>query len=136
MRIILAACAAVLCAGCATSSQDDGLGGLFGEGLSGPKLEEAMAKANSYPLGSEQNPVRSSMPVGERAYLERLRCSDRNAPTFERRGSTGVGPYGNILDVYELHCLSGTPASADVYMDMYHEHVETRAVPGFTIKPE
>jgi hypothetical protein len=75
------------------------------------------------------------MPVGERAYLARLRCSDGNAPAFERAGSVGAGPYGKIMDLYHLKCLTGQPATASVYMDMYHDHVEDRPVPGFTIKP-
>lgn len=94
------------------------------------------ATVSDHPFGSEKNPVRASGPAGERAYLERLRCSDGNAPAFERRGSVGTGPYGSIMDVYELQCLTGEPAKALVYMDMYHRHVEDRPVPGFTITPD
>lgn len=74
------------------------------------------------------------MPTGERGYLARLRCSNGQMPEFERRGSVGTGPFGNILDLYNVRCTAGTPAQSEVYMDMYFgEYVETRAVPGFTI---
>lgn len=106
---------------------------LFGDALSGEKLERAIVAASVYPLGSEQNPVRANMPAGERAYLERLRCSDGNAPAFNRGGSVGTGPYGTILDVYSVECLNVEPKKASVFMDMYHDHVEERPVPGFTI---
>lgn len=86
-------------------------------------------------LGTRQNPVRVSGPAGERAYLARLRCSDGTTPAFERGGSVGVGPYGNILDIYDVRCPSGSPPGAEVYMDMYHNRAEDAAVPGFTIVP-
>ena len=126
--------AALALAGCATTAGDGNLD-LFGSHMKGAKLEAAVAAASAHPLGSEQNPVRANMPQGQRAYLERLRCSDGNAPAFQRGGSVGSGPYGSIMDVYALECLSGQPAKASVYMDMYHDHVEDRPVPGFTIKP-
>jgi hypothetical protein len=125
---------ALALASCAARSAEDDISDLFGSRLSGAELERAIGAAAAHPLGSRANPVRASMPPGQRAYLERLRCSDGNAPAFERGGSVGAGPYGTILDVYQLRCLGGQPATADVYMDMYHDHVETRPVPGFTIK--
>jgi hypothetical protein len=112
------------------------IGGMFGEGLKGASLQSALERAAAYPLGSKENPVRSLGPGGERAYLKRLRCSDGNAPGFFRGGSVGVGPYGTILDVYMVRCAGGQPASASVYLDMYHNHVEERPVPGFTITPQ
>lgn len=121
-------------AACATTSQDQELtGGIFGPALSPAKMDEAITAAEAHPLGSEANPVRTSMPAGERAYIARLRCSDDRAPEIVSRGSTGTGPFGNILDLYSVRCTSGTPATAEFYMDMYHDHVETRPVPGFTI---
>lgn len=96
---------------------------------------EAKAAAAGHALGSRPNPVRAIMPEGQRAYLDRLRCSDGSAPQYHRGGSVGDGPYGTIMDVYELKCLGGQPATASVYMDMYHNHVEDRPVPGFTIVP-
>jgi len=121
-------------AGCATASRDEALtGGLFGPAYGPAEMEKRIAAAAAQPLGSEANPVRAAMPPGERAYIARLRCSDGQAPEIVTRGSTGTGPFGNILDLYHLRCAAGTPATAEIYIDMYHDHVETRAVPGFTI---
>src|SRR5690606_18827437 len=152
LRLPLAALAAVL-AGCATSvsaaatatatasvkesASEDATASiarmLTGDsGLQGAALEKATAKANRHPLGSMENPVRVAMPQGERAYLARLRCPDGAAPRFERQGSGGDSPYGNIVDYYAVECAGAEPVT--VIMDMYHRgHVETRAVPGFTI---
>ncbi len=134
-RLSLLLAAALGLAACATASQDDELtGGIFGPALTPADMDKAIAAAGAHPLGSEQNPVRVSMPVGERAYLGRLRCSNGAAPAFERGGSVGTGPYGNILDVYSVRCAAGTPAESAVYMDMYHgDYIEARPVPGFTI---
>lgn len=72
-----------------------------------------------------------SGPPGERAYLSRLRCSDGKAPKFNRIGSFGEGPHGHILDGYNVKCEEKDPVT--VFMDMYHDHIEKEAVPGFTI---
>lgn len=101
------------------------------DGLKGKKLRTAITTAQAHPLGSEKNPVRAKGPEGERAYLARLRCADGNAPAFERLGSTGIGPYRNILDLYTVQCAGAAPLS--VYIDMYHKHAEPAALPGFTI---
>jgi hypothetical protein len=82
-------------------------------------------------LGAQSNPVRCSGPRGERAYLNRLRCADGKAPKFYRIGSFGEGPYGNILDGYSVKC--GEADAVTIFMDMYHDHVEREAVPGFRI---
>ena len=92
--------------------------------------EESEAKISGE-LGAKTNPVRCNMPRGERAYLNRLRCADGKAPAYHRIGSFGIGPYGNILDGYNVKCEEKEPVT--VFMDMYHEHVEKEAVPGFTI---
>ena len=85
----------------------------------------------SGPLGADTNPVRCDMPRGERAYLQRLRDADGKPPRFHRVGSFGAGPYGNILDGYEVTAGTNTLM---VFMDMYHPgFVETNAIPGFTI---
>jgi hypothetical protein len=105
-----------------------------GGGLTGKKLDNAIAKAAAHPLGSKLNPVRENMPEGQIAYLGRLRCPDGNAPAFERRGSIGVGVFGNIVDAYSVTC-PGKPAR-DIHIDMYHDGPETRPVPGFTIAAE
>lgn len=82
-------------------------------------------------LGSKTNPVRCSGPPGERAYLNRLRCSDEKPPKYHRIGSYGLGPYGNIIDGYSVKCEEKDAVT--VFMDMYHKHVEKEPVPGFTI---
>ncbi len=85
-------------------------------------------------LGSKENPVRSFMPYGEREYLMRLRCPDGVVPEFDRVGSVGRGPYGNILDAYEISCLASGTGTA-VFMDMYHpDYREMRPIPGFTLE--
>lgn len=130
--IILASLALAACA--TAPAGNDGFD-LFGPQMTSAQLQRAIASASAHPLGSEKNPVRASMPPGQRAYLGRLRCSDGNAPAFQRGGSVGEGPFGGIMDVYNLQCLTGEPKTASVYMDMYHDHVEDRAVAGFTIQP-
>ena len=81
-------------------------------------------------LGSEGNPVRCDSPEGERAYLQRLRDAKGRAPAFRRIGCYGVGPYGNMLDGYEVQAQSGWRT---VFMDMYHRAVvESRPIPGFS----
>ncbi|RYD65983.1 MAG: hypothetical protein EOP58_06405 [Sphingomonadales bacterium] len=103
----------------------------LGDGLSGKKLTRAIEAAQAHLFGSDQNPVRAQGPAGERAYLRRLRCADGKAPAFERQGSVGIGPYGNILDIYAVQCADA--AAQSVYIDMYHGHVEQAPVPGFTV---
>ncbi|HEY0324397.1 MAG TPA: hypothetical protein VGC46_00280 [Allosphingosinicella sp.] len=102
----------------------------------GAELQRRIEAAAVHPLGSQENPVRAAMPPGQRAYLQRLRCSNGQAPAFNRIGNFGVGVYGNIVDGYRVLCRGATPAESVVYMDMYHNgHVEERPVPGFTILP-
>ena len=101
--------------------------------LQGKDLEKAIKKAEEHPLGSAQNPVRTTMPQGQRLYLSRLRCSDGKAPTYYRQGNVGAGPFGNIVDLYKVSCGEAQPRESDVYMDMYHGgFIESRIVPGFT----
>lgn len=100
--------------------------------------QKVRAEANpdnilSQPLGSKKNPVRAYMPAGQRAYLKRLRCPDKKRPTYFRLGSYGAGPWGNIIDGYEVQCSDGVPRL--IYMDMYHpDYRESEPVEGFTIK--
>ena len=134
---------ALLAGGCATTASaprvgTDGsaLGALLGRSpaKSGAELERAVAAADQHPLGSLLNPVRVSMPQGQRAYLDRLRCADGRAPTYFRRGNVGFGVFGGIVDDYAVTCAGQTAVS--VQMDMYHPtHRETRSVPGFTLVP-
>ncbi len=88
----------------------------------------------SAPLGSRENPVRANMPSGERDFLMRLRCPEGDAPAFERGGSIGIGPYHNVLDIYDVSCASGRKST--VVIDMYHKHRETANIAGFTTLAE
>lgn len=138
-RMLIAAVAMMaLTSGCATTRDEElTLTDVFGPAMSPADLERAIATAAAFPLGDEKNPVRVNMPQGEQAYLARLRCSDGAAPAFARDGSVGIGVYGKILDLYSVKCAAGTPASAAVYMDMYHrDHREQRPIAGFTIVAE
>ena len=145
-RIAILAAAALGLAGCATtvdsrqSASDAKTSAMFARmmagqsELSGPALEEKVAEVSDHPLGSQQNPVRAAMPVGQRAYLARLRCENLKAPEFGRIGSAGLSPYGNIMDAYSVRCPGSQPEEATVYLDMYHDgYVEERAVPGYGI---
>lgn len=96
---------------------------------------QEQAKVDAEVLGSAKNPIRCEGPRGERAYLRRLRCPSKEPPTLKRGGSTGPGPYGTVLDVYNLTC-SGSQESTSVHMDMYHDGFqETRPINGFSIEP-
>jgi hypothetical protein len=106
----------------------------LGAALPADRLRAAIAAAARHPLGSRENPVRVCGPMGERAYLARLRCADGQAPRIGRRGSVGAGPFGSILDLYPLDCGSAAPGQTELHMDMYHSEAETRPAPGFTIE--
>lgn len=102
--------------------------------IQGKKLEKALKKAEKYPLGSNENPVRAHMPPGQRAYLKRLRCEDGTPLQFRRQGNVGPGPYQNIVDKYQVRCGTDDSTAAFIYMDMYHKgYVEQRPVPGYSI---
>ena len=102
--------------------------------LSTKKLKKAVAKADAFPLGSPQNPVRASFPPGQRAYLDRLRCADGSAPNYVRAGNVGVGVFNSIVDDYIVNCGAAAPGEVHLQMDMYHpDHIEMRAVSGFTL---
>ena len=103
-------------------------------GLEGKALEQAIAKAETRPLGSRENPVRVEGPGGQRNYLAQLRCADGAAPKYQRSGNVGSGPYGSIMDLYAVDCGAAAPGQVEIFMDMYFRgHVETRAVPGFAL---
>lgn len=99
--------------------------------MKGGALRAAIAAADAHPLGSARNPVRADAPEGQRAYLARLRCADGSRPDFTRTGNLGPGVFDTIVDAYRVTCAGQAPV--EVVMDMYHRHVETRPVPGFTI---
>jgi outer membrane murein-binding lipoprotein Lpp len=145
-RLITAVCV-VLAAGCSSTqpkepladsnqSEDRDLAALVD--LIAPDRERPevdLAKIESHPLGTKENPVRVSGPAGEHAYLGRLRCKDGAAPAFKRLGSSDVGPFGYIMDIYDVSCPAAS--STNVFMDMYHsKHREDRAIPGFEIEPD
>lgn len=83
------------------------------------------------PLGGQRNPVRANGPQGQRDYLARLRCADGLAPSYQRVGSIGIGPYGKMLDGYTVQCRGEDPVT--VTMDMYHCVEETRPIPGMEL---
>ncbi|MDZ4263360.1 MAG: hypothetical protein U1B30_13655 [Pseudomonadota bacterium] len=107
---------------------------LFGENI--PVDEKSL---ESIPLGTKENPVRVQGPMGQRDYLSRLVC-ENNEPVsaFRRSGSMGIGPFGNMIDLYEVICDANKGAvSHSVYLDMYHgDYQETRPAAGFiALKP-
>ena len=94
-------------------------------------LQQAIAEAETHPLGTLANPIRVGGPDGERAYLARLRCADGAGPRIGARNNGGVDPYGTLTGAYRIDCASG---SAQIFFDMYHEeHVEDRAPAGFSL---
>lgn len=114
------------------SSIERMLGG--GPMLDAKDLAKAVERASAFPLGSKENPVRAEMPMGQRAYLARLRCSDGKPPRFERIGNFGEGVFGSIVDGYAADCGAAAPGKVEIMMDMYHPgHVESGPVPGFAI---
>lgn len=99
-------------------------------GLRGAELEAAVKAADPYALGSEKNPVRAKGPGGERAYLASLRCADGKAPKVLGRMTGPPSPFGGVGDVYGVACEGG--GTVTIHMDMYHDWIEVRPVPGFT----
>lgn len=135
MRYLVTFAATLLISGCAsgTAMPDDPFAEMF-SGVPAERADRIAAGLTGHPLGSEANPVRVNMPPGQRDYLSRLRCSDNRAPQFERIGSMGMGPYGQIVDGYDVQCPGSSPDKTTLYLDMYHPtYVETQAPPGFTL---
>ena len=104
--------------------------GIKAPGLRGAELEAAVVAAAPFALGSLQNPVRTRGIAGQRAYLARLRCPDRKRPKVLGRGLGPPSPFGGVGDSFGVTCAG---ARHQIEMDMYHDHVEPRPVPGFTI---
>lgn len=128
--------AVVAVGGCASGGGDASDFVSMMGGVGPTEAARIAARIADKPLGSDDNPVRADMPPGQRAYLSRLRCGDGRAPAFNRIGSMGAGPYGSIIDAYQVDCAGASPASSVVHMDMYHPgYSEAAAVPGFTIVP-
>ncbi len=85
-------------------------------------------------LGTKENPIKADMPMGQRAYLNRLRCADNNPPSYYRVGNVGFGVFGHIVDLYDVTCKNSAPESSKLYMDMYFpNYFETNAPQGFTL---
>lgn len=104
----------------------------------GKTVEVNAEEIAKHPLGSAGNPIRCTMPAGERAYLNRLRCENGRKPRYERSGSVGLGPYGKVMDLYDVECFRriSSPKKFEIYMDMYHvDYHELEPVEGFTIVP-
>jgi hypothetical protein len=107
----------------------------MGMAPSAREVERSVERARNEPLGSSANPVRVSGPLGERAYIARLRCADGNAPRVGERRNAGVGAFGFIVDVYPLDCGDAAPGRFELVMDMYHDdHHEDQAPAGFTLE--
>jgi hypothetical protein len=98
----------------------------------GEALAKMVAEAARHPLGSQQNPVRTAGVEGQHRYLSRLRCADGRPPKFKRTFSAGIGPFGRIIDGYDVRCGA---ERRELFLDMYHDHVESAPVPGYTIPP-
>jgi tetratricopeptide (TPR) repeat protein len=107
--------------------------------MGGKQVQVDEAKLARYPLGSKDNPVRTGSPAGQRDYLRRLVCDNNEmVSTATRQGSAGIGPFGTIIDAYEVICDTNKGVVTHiVYLDMYHgDYEETRPAAGFiALKP-
>lgn len=107
------------------------------------KVDAALADRPAEDWGlSKEKAIEVCMPVGERAFVEDLRCPDGGVPEYRRSGNVGQrhpSPPGaeidlelmmdftgrlekdgvdrHIIDRYELKCPGGTHV---LFMDMYH----------------
>ncbi len=103
--------------------------------MTGTELEAALKEAQKHPLGSDENPVRADLNIGEHAYLNRLRCSDGTRPTYERPKAPAPGIYHSAVDTYDVTCATGEPQHSVVVMDgFFPGYVEKKPVPGYTIE--
>ena len=108
----------------------------MGEGSTDAELERAVAAASAFPLGSLHNPVRVGGPLGQQAYLARLRCGDGSRPSLGKAVSAGAGGFGSVVQRFQLDCGTAAPGKVELVMDMYHEeHRETRAPAGLALQP-
>lgn len=108
--------------------------------LGGDPVKVDEQKLAKYPLGSKDNPIRVGSPAGQRDYLRRLVCDNNEmVSTATRQGSAGVGPFGSIMDIYEVICDTNKGAvTHTLYLDMYHgDYEETHPAAGFiALKPD
>jgi len=106
----------------------------FGQGSSDEAMANAIAAANTHPLGTLQNPIRVGGPDGARRYISQLRCADGSEPRALREAPGSIGAFGTLTTTITLACGSaaGVPLAFDFYQEEYRE---TRPAPGFQIKP-
>ena len=73
---------------------------------------------------SEKNPIKvggkeeTDGPKAEREYLDSILDRNGKPIKYERLGSGGQSPDGNILDIYEVTLADGTKIR--LWIDMYH----------------
>ena len=84
----------------------------------------ALAAGDKAPVGSKENPIKVNGVRMEKYYCKFLRTPGGEAVEYERVGSAGTGPYGNILDLYKVTTQDGK-REWDIYIDMYHQDVTT-----------
>ena len=83
-------------------------------------------------LGTKDNPVRSNGADAQREYIESLDCENGAIPEYRRDPTEDIGPYGHMLDKYTLRCDGDTVEMYEIYLDAYHDELDTRPVKGFT----
>jgi hypothetical protein len=106
----------------------------LGAGNGDEQLQQAIASANAYPLGTLQNPIRVEGPEGAQTYLSRLRCADGSIPKIGAKSVGGVDTFGTVTDIYPVRC--GRNTEAPLVFDIYNaENVETRPPAGFNVAP-
>lgn len=93
-----------------------------------PDLEEIQ----KHELGTRDNPVRSNGADAQLEYIENLDCDNGAIPEFRHDASEVTGPYGHALDKYTLRCDGDTVELYEIYLDPYHDELETRPIKGFT----
>jgi hypothetical protein len=106
-----------------------------GAGNTDEALQQAIAQANSHPLGTAANPIRVAGPEGALAYVSRLTCGNGSSAKVGASREGGVGTYGSVVRLYSVDCGPAAPGRVDLLVDIYHEeNVETRAPAGFTLR--
>ena len=113
-RFLLIGIAATLCAGVIVNAQT--------AAPTKPAAAEAKSPAGVDPKltstdadygYTEKSPIKVGAkdkfggPAAERAYLNTLRDEAGKPVKFERQGSVGAGPDGNVLDAYEVQTSTG-----------------------------
>ncbi len=133
MKLLIILLSSVLLIACNTAQKPKNDSMSFADSFRDHSAIQSPEVIATHKFGSYGNPVRVNMPSGEREYLAKLTCSDGSRIAYRRGGSAGVGPYGNMLDVYNVSCfIDSTLKEYQIYMDMYHpKHKENKAVEDF-----